>query len=79
MRARVSGRAKRAEIVKLHAARNHLMLDRCVVAVIRTMMYSRLDRDVVAHTPGAMRALPLCEIFQLILADGSSWRVIPTA
>ena len=32
-----------------------------------------------SHTPGAMRALPLCEIFQLILADGSSWRVIPTA
>jgi hypothetical protein len=53
---------KRAEIVKLHAACNHLMLDRCVAAVIWTMMSQQNWIVTWSHAPGAMRALPLCEI-----------------
>lgn len=70
MRARVSGRAKRAEIVKLHAARNHLMLDRCVVAVMWTMMSQQNWIVTWSHAPGAMRALPLCEIFPANFGGG---------
>ena len=70
MRARVSGRAKRAEIVKLHAARNHLMLDRCVVAVMWTMLSQQNWIVTWSHAPGAMRALPLCEIFPANFGGG---------